>query len=140
MKHSLREVKVGDVIVVEQPSYSNGADPVVTREIVTRLARKYLYVGKVKGRYDEIGYEIATGVQKSQDRNYTSYLATAYTPIQWEEEALRRDLLGRIRDHKSVFLDRGWSGPERTWPTARLMELVVLLDGVRDELAKTDLD
>lgn len=126
--------KVGDPVVIEKPGYSHHGKPTVEHATVDRVARKYFYVGQVKGRWDEVGYEIATGTEKPDSSGYSNYLGHAYTPLEWEDKQQRDRLFEKIREHGNRgtgLIDISWSwGNREKWSTNRLRDLVVLLECV----------
>lgn len=138
--------KVGDSVVVEVARMSTRPNqaPRIEHEIVTKVARKYFYTSQPesKGRWDERGFEIETGIQKPRDPNYTNYLDHAYTPAEWEEKQLRDELFARISElNKEIDTEISWrwSGKKK-WSTARLMELRMVLEGVAADKEVVSLD
>lgn len=134
--------KVGDPVVISRPTHYYGGEPTIERTTVARVARKYFYIGQEKGRWDEEGYEIETGTQKPRDPNFTNYLAHAYTPAEWEEKRLRDVYLARIRElgkELDTEVHWSWSG-QKKWTTARLRQLVVLLECVVADGVDVNLD
>lgn len=135
--------RVGDPVVISRPIYSSPhGKRAIEHATVARVARKYFYVGQEKGRWDEEGYEIENGRQKPQDPNYTNYLAHAYTLAEWEEKQLRDTWLAKVSElskELNIGISWSWSGKKK-WSTARLRELVLVLECVVADNAVVSLD
>lgn len=135
--------KVGDRVVVVKPRYSHHSEPSVEYTTVDRVARKYFYVGKVKGRWDEEGYEIATGIEKPHDSNYTNNLGHAYTPAEYTEKQIRDALFEQIRKYSKLSDTQisfsSWSGRKK-WKTERLQDLAAVLQLVVADDVEVHLD
>lgn len=135
--------KVGEWIVFVKPSYINSAPASVSRHPVVRVARKYFYVGQESGRNEEFtGFEIADGIEKPENPNYTSYLGRAYTLAGYEEKKQRDALFEQIRKYGKLIdteIKFSWSGRKK-WKTERLRDLAALMQLVAADDTEVDLD
>lgn len=99
-------VNVGDEVIVEGPSRGRRLERSIERVPVDRVARKYFYVRK--GSWNELAFEISTGLERVKDPNYPQHNnSRAYTPQAYEEEMRSRDLWRRLRDYDVTFGVRG---------------------------------
>jgi len=147
--------KVGDPVVVEVAQYYHRQgqpyEPKLKYGTVIKVARKYFTVEFVEQRESFSGiewrehrstdeYSIATGVQRPKNPDFTQYLDNAYSPEGWESEQFRRGVSRRIREDHKVHSDFLGTMNLRKWSDAHLVELLDLLERVKAEDEKTELD
>lgn len=144
----VKNVKVGDTVIVEHSRYRPTDEVRTSTGRVTKVARKYFTVEfrenfSGTGTYTrtwEDQYAISDGRQRSKDPNYTSYRDRAYTPDGYEADLARQEVLRKIRQEHKAYGDSGGTMSLNTWSDGHLVELLHLLDRVREYNAQTDLD
>ena len=145
-------IQVGDTIIVEitRHRYSGDNRPPETKTgTVSKVARKYFTVHFSETRTDFSGnprtyesddqYEIGTGFQRG-DPNYPQYRDRAYTPAAYEAELFRRDVMKKIRQDHKAYGDSAGTMRLSEWTDGELVELLGLLDRVKERQSQVDLD
>lgn len=144
--------KVGDPVIIDKARLNRYTPNEPEYGTVTKVARKYFHVRTelVRDNFSGTGtyaitndyvFEIATGIQKPTNPDYTSYLDHAYTPQQWEAKQYRDRVEARLREDHRVF---GGNSDSTLclhhWSDGELLELVELLDRVKARRDQKDLD
>lgn len=123
--------KVGDEVVVTGTYVRTGLTT------ITKVGRKYFYVEN----NTDTPFQISDGHEKP-DGYGGQYKARARTPEQYEADRVRSGVLDKLRKH-GVSWSNSWNEQtfrEKSFSTARLFELLHLLDNVADDNATTNLD
>jgi hypothetical protein len=122
--------KVGDKVIV------TGKYVVAGTTTITKVGRKYFYVANDSR---DTPYQISTGHAKNDGYGSNS---RCRTPEQYEADTVRDGVLDKLRKH-GVAWASGWSDwtfRAEKFSTARLFELLNLLDQIAEENTITNLD
>lgn len=123
--------KVGDEVIVTGRYARQG------RTTIAKIGRKYFYV---EGMNRDTPFQISDGHEKPD--GFNNYQARAWTPDQYSAHRTRTGVLDKLRAH-GVSWAPSWGSltfREQNFTTARLMELLHLLDYVAEDNATTNLD
>ncbi|ASZ74603.1 hypothetical protein KHO57_gp028 [Mycobacterium phage Phabba] len=152
---NLTGIKVGDRVTIEESQYGHRHgqpyEPRLSYGNVTKVARKYFtvaveftYSGLSQDvRYKDQQFEIATGLERPQNPNYTSYRDEAFTEEGWNEELYKREIRKKIRDDHKFHGSGGFDGTLSRLEDLTLLEqveLLAFLDRVKERRATVDLD
>lgn len=129
---------------MSDPQWNVGDEVIVTGKYASRGRKKIVKVGRiyfyVEGNPDT-AFKLSDGHQKHD--GYGNYLAQCRTPEQYEADQVRSEVLAKLREHGVRWADtwsEGRTFREARFSTARLFELLHLLDQIAEENATTNLD
>jgi hypothetical protein len=89
-----------------------------------------------------LGSRSRTGVRSRATRTTPAIWPKAYTPHQWETKQVRDALLEKLQEHGVRWADSysKKTFQSKNFTSARLMELLHLVEGVAADNTMTDLD